>query len=144
MPDVSKRHSARLNAVAAILTSESVASQDLIVQRLREQGFDVTQSSVSRDLRQLRVAKVGGMYILPNVNQPLGTANQSPIMSVHAAGDNLLVLKTRPGAAQMVAHYIDGSNYPEVIGTVAGDDTLFVAVGSLEQQRSIMDRLPTS
>jgi len=128
----------RLRALADILRAGAHASQEEVTERLAALGFAVTQATVSRDLDQLGAVKVkrGGVlaYALPD---QLGAADWSSgrlerilrewAVSIEAAGQ-LLVLKTPPGSAHLVASAIDYAQIPEVAGTVSGDDTLFVAV----------------
>ena len=89
-----------------------------------------TQSSVSRDLRELGVAKLGDRYVLPETAAPTRNDFSSLRQFVSArltAGTNLTVLKTTVGSAQSVAVAIDTARWPEVIGTISGDDTIFIA-----------------
>jgi transcriptional regulator of arginine metabolism len=128
----------RLRLLADLLRSGTLASQEEATERLRSLGFAVTQATVSRDLDQLGAVKVkrGGVlsYALPD---QIGAADWSTgrlerilgewALSVETAGQ-MLVLKTPPGSAHLVASAIDHAQMPEVAGTVSGDDTLFVAV----------------
>jgi transcriptional regulator of arginine metabolism len=119
------------------------------VAALVARGVPATQSSVSRDLRALSVAKVGGRYVLPSAaHEPLAVDPSSRlaevarfIHSVQRAGPNLLVLHTSAGAAQGVGFAIDAAGWTEIVGTVAGDDTLFLATGGAAGQRRLMARL---
>jgi transcriptional regulator of arginine metabolism len=128
----------RLRALADILRAGAHASQEEVTERLKTLGFAVTQATVSRDLDQLGAVKVkrGGVlaYALPD---QIGAADWSTgrlerilgewVVAIEAAGQ-LLVLKTPPGSAHLVASAIDHAQIPEVAGTVSGDDTLFVAL----------------
>lgn len=130
--------SRRQKAVADLLRSGALASQEEVTTRLRERGFEVTQATVSRDLDQLGAVKVkrGGVhaYALPD---QMGTSDWAATrleqilrewaLTVEAAG-NLVIIRTPPGSAHLVSLAIDQSDLPEVAGTVSGDDTLFVAV----------------
>ncbi len=124
MTDVKK--AARHEAILSMLERESIAKQEHIVEWLRNHGFEVTQASVSRDLTELGVAKVLGIYTRVSNPYRLGSA----IVSMGSAGPNLLVVRTGTGSAQRTGYEIDGLNLPEVIGTIAGDDTIFVATRS--------------
>ncbi len=128
----------RRRLVADIVRSGQVASQEDVATHLAGQGLQVTQATVSRDLEQLGAVKVrrgGAMrYALPHqVNGGDGSADRLQrilaewVQSVEAAG-TLLVLRTPPGSANIVASTIDQAGLPEVAGTVSGDDTLFVAL----------------
>jgi len=128
----------RLHALAELLRGGTLASQEEATERLHALGFAVTQATVSRDLDQLGAVKVkrGGIlsYALPD---QLGAADWSTARlerilkewatSIEASGQ-MLVLKTPPGSAHLVASAIDQARMPEIAGTVSGDDTLFVAL----------------
>jgi transcriptional regulator of arginine metabolism len=111
---------------------------------LRKHGHVATQSSVSRDLRELGVAKLGDRYVLPDAraapNNDFSTLKQF-VNSRATAGTNLTVLKTTVGAAQSVAVAIDTARWPEVVGTLSGDDTIFIATAGPRAQRKLADRL---
>ena len=128
----------RLRALAEMIRADALASQEEATERLKALGFAVTQATVSRDLEQLGAIKVkrGGIlsYALP---EQIGAADWSTgrlerilkewAVSIEAAGQ-LLVLRTPPGSAHLVASAIDHARLPEIAGTVSGDDTLFVAL----------------
>lgn len=120
-------------------------NQDELVKVLRKQGFDATQSSVSRDLRELGVAKAGDRYILPA--QDAGAANNpfaavaKFVVDIKTAGSSLTVLKTTTGTAQSVAVAIDSSDWHEVVGTISGDDTIFIATDEPKDQKKLRERL---
>ncbi|ACX52497.1 arginine repressor, ArgR [Ammonifex degensii KC4] len=129
---------ARQQKILEIIRSRPVASQQELVEELRKAGFNVTQATVSRDLKELRLVKVateeGWRYALPATELPaqeekLRQLVQSAVVGIEVSG-NLVVVKTLPGAAQGVASAVDRANWPEVIGTVAGDDTFIVVVRS--------------
>jgi len=128
----------RLRALAELVRGGALASQEDATARLKALGFRVTQATVSRDLEQLGALKVkrGGVlgYALPD---QLGGADWSAgrlerilrewVVSIQASGQ-MLVLKTPPGSAHLVASAIDRADLPEIAGTVSGDDTLFIAL----------------
>ena len=126
---------ARRSQLAVIIRAEPVASQEQLSNRLREAGFEVTQATVSRDLEALgaiRGKRDGQMtYLLPEE----ATGEQGALdrilsewgLSTEIAG-NLVVMRTRPGSAHVVAAALDGAALDEIAGTIAGDDTLFIAV----------------
>jgi transcriptional regulator of arginine metabolism len=128
----------RRKALAELIRGEALASQVEATERLRAQGFDVTQATVSRDLDRLGAVKVrrGGAvaYALPDqlgdqdwAGARLGRIFAEWVESVEAAG-NLLVLRTPPGSAHLVGLALDQAKLEEVAGTISGDDTLFVAL----------------
>ena len=134
----------RHSAILRILRTAPVRKQDEIVRRLREEGHEVTQSSISRDLRDLGVLKAGGRYLPPeDGNRSLddfGTLRQF-VRGVATAGSALTVLRTTIGAAQSVAIAIDKAAWPEVVGTISGDDTIFIATDTAAAQVTLVARL---
>ena len=134
----------RRNAILRLLRGSSVRKQDELVDLLRGEGYEVTQSSVSRDLRDLGVLKAGGRYLPPEANQraldDFGTLRQF-VRGVATAGSSLTVLRTTTGAAQSVAIAIDTAEWPEVVGTISGDDTIFIATDTAAAQAAVVARL---
>ena len=140
----------RLRTLADLLRGGTLASQEEATERLRALGFAVTQATVSRDLDQLGAVKVkrGGVlsYALPD---QIGAADWSTrrlerilaewVVSIETAGA-MLVLKTPPGSAHLVASAIDQARMPEIAGTVSGDDTLFVALRDGANAAAMLDR----
>jgi transcriptional regulator of arginine metabolism len=135
----------RRAAIVRILQESAVGRQSELVQLLRRQGFDATQSSVSRDLRELGVAKGGDRYLLPAEEDALTPSHfetvRAFVKSINKAGTTLLVVRTTAGAAHSVAIAVDKAHWPEIVGTIAGDDTIFIAVDGDRQQRKLLDRL---
>lgn len=134
---------ARRSMLAKIIREQSVGRQTELVAMLRKHGHVATQSSVSRDLRELGVAKMGDRYVLPDAAaapRDFSTLKQF-VNSRATAGTNLTVLKTTVGAAQSVAVAIDTARWPEVVGTLSGDDTIFIATAGPRAQRKLADRL---
>ena len=113
----------RLEAVRRILVENRVTTQGELAVLLGAQGYEVTQSSVSRDLFELGVAKAGGRYVVAGSPSLLG----SGLVAAIPCGANMVVLKTEIGAASRVGLLIDQGGYAGVVGTIAGDDTVFVA-----------------
>ena len=135
---------ARRNMLAKIIREQAVGRQTELVDLLRKSGHIATQSSVSRDLRELGVAKLGDRYMLPEMTQPAKSDFSALKQFVNArltAGTNLTVLKTTVGSAQSVAVAIDTARWPEVIGTLSGDDTIFIATAGAREQRKLGERL---
>jgi transcriptional regulator of arginine metabolism len=127
----------RHRAIAELIRAEPLASQEELAERLAAQGFAVTQATISRDLEQIGAVKVrreGRLgYALP---EQLASASSATgltavlrdwVRSIDVAG-NLVVLKTPPGSAHLVGVALDQAALPEVVGTICGDDTVFVAV----------------
>ena len=137
----------RRGAIVRILREGLVRRQEDLVRLLKKEGFDVTQSSVSRDLRDLGVLKASGRYALPpdeltRANGDFGALTQF-VRALRRAGPSLTVLRTTIGAAQSVAVAIDRAEWPEVAGTISGDDTIFIATASVRAQDELVGRLRT-
>lgn len=146
-PDLRTR---RQKALAEIIRSEPLGSQEEVTERLASAGFAVTQATVSRDLVQLGAVKVkrGGVisYALPD---QLGDSDWAAarlqrifsewVQSVEPAG-SLIVLRTPPGSAHLVGLALDQAQLAEVAGTISGDDTLFVALRDGVNAAAMADR----
>lgn len=144
MPTDTEIRDHRQQEILAILRERRVGSQGELVEILGERGFSATQSSVSRDLRDLGVARVAGRYVVP----PAGEAPDPGFGEIvhflrgfKPAGPHLLVVSTAVGAAQTVALTMDRAAWPEVVGTMAGDDTIFVATPGARDQTRLIQRL---
>jgi transcriptional regulator of arginine metabolism len=133
----------RRSVLAKIIREQAVGRQSELVAMLRKHGHFATQSSVSRDLRELGVAKQGDRYTLPEgaaVKNDFSSLKQF-VSAQMTAGTNLTVLKTTVGSAQSVAVAIDTARWPEVVGTISGDDTIFIATAGARAQRKLGERL---
>lgn len=137
-------------AILKIVRSETVASQEQLRARLEAEGFDVTQATLSRDIRELGLAKVaapdGGSHYAP---PPEGGASMRPhleqmlpalLVSVEGVGP-LLVMKTPAGGAQALGLALDAAGWTEIIGTIAGDDAVLVITKSERARRAVHTRL---
>jgi transcriptional regulator of arginine metabolism len=135
----------RQAAIVRLLREGLVRRQEDLVRLLKKEGHDVTQSSVSRDLRDLHVSKAGGRYVLPpedlsRANGDFGTLTQF-VRGLKRAGPSITILRTTIGAAQSVAVAIDKAEWPEVAGTISGDDTIFIATANARAQDELVSRL---
>lgn len=135
----------RRSAIVAILRRGVVRKQSDLVSLLRRDGYEVTQSSISRDLRDLGVLKARGHYVMPpdevtRANGDFGTLQQF-VRQIRTAGPCLTVVRTTIGAAQSVAVAIDKAQWPEVVGTLSGDDTIFIATQRQSAQSKVIERL---
>ncbi len=138
---------ARREALRRILRRARVGRQEDLVQLLEKAGFQATQSSVSRDLRELGVAKLGDRYVLPEDPAPAldsFSAVAAFVRDIRPAGPSLTVVRTTAGAAQSVAIVLDRAQWPEIVGTISGDDTIFVATEDGVAQRRLINRLHDS
>jgi transcriptional regulator of arginine metabolism len=135
----------RRGAIVRILRAGLVRKQQDLVRLLKKEGHEVTQSSVSRDLRDLGVLKASGRYALPpdeltRANGDFGSLAQFA-RGLRRAGPSITVLRTTIGAAQSVAVAIDKAEWPEVAGTISGDDTIFIATANARAQDELVARL---
>lgn len=135
-----KKKAYRLDAIKLIISNKEIGSQEELLQELSHEGFELTQATLSRDLKQLKVAKAASMsgkyvYVLPN-NIVYKRANeQSPgemmrsngFVSLQFSG-NLAVIRTRPGYASSMAYDIDNNESDDILGTIAGDDTILLVL----------------
>ncbi len=124
--------------ILSLISSESIGRQDILAERLGDSGIYVTQASVSRDLEELGVVKIGGYYGLPKT-QP--AVLELGLRSLETAGANLIVGKCESGLASAITVRIDASRIEEIVGTIAGDDTIFIAVKDQMQQQRAMKRI---
>lgn len=137
-------------AILKIVRSGRVASQEQLRELLSAEGFDVTQATLSRDIRELGLAKVaapdGGSHYVPppeagpSIRPQLEQLLPAMLTSVDGVGP-LLVLKTPAGGAQALALAIDGAGWEEIIGTIAGDDAILVIARGERARRAIQARL---
>ena len=128
----------RHNAILRIIGTAKIGRQDQLVAALASAGFNVTQASVSRDLDELGIVKTNGYY-----TQPANTDPRPPfgMVSLEPAGENLLVLKCASGLASALAVRIDAAHIDEIVGTIAGDDTIFIALNDQRAQKAIMRKV---
>ena len=136
-----KSKDSRLDAIKMIISSKEVGSQEELLQNLIKEGFSLTQATLSRDLKQLKVAKAASMngnyvYVLPNNTMykrmtEQHTASEMLMYNGVVSIDfsyNIAVVKTRPGYARSLAYDIDMHNFNEILGTIAGDDTIMLVI----------------
>lgn len=138
----------RQEKILAIIQEQDIGTQDGLAEALHEAGFRVTQATVSRDIKELGLVKVPGQsgfsrYAVPPVHYRSGDRLKRLFRDAVVAMDcseNLIVIKTQPGEAQGVASAVDQSQWPEVIGTVAGDDTILVVVKPTKAVHGVLKR----
>ena len=141
---------ARHEKIIELIRQYDIDTQEELAARLNEAGFKVTQATVSRDIKELMLIKVPDAegnyhYAFPKEHNMLLTPGrlertfQDSIIGMRAS-ENLVVVRSLPGTAQSVAYAIDYMKWPEVLGTVAGDDTIFVAVDSKDNTVTFMER----
>lgn len=149
MNDLKER---RQRAIADLIRSTLLGSQEELAEQLSGMGFAVTQATISRDLEQLGAVKVrraGQLsYVLPDrlaeTSPPRLTAVfRDWVRSIDTAA-NLIVIKTPPGSAHVVGVALDQSGVPEIVGTICGDDTIFVACRGAREAQSLGSRLQSA
>ena len=129
-----KRH----QKIRDFIRIKNVSTQSELAALLSKARFAVTQSSVSRDLEQLGVVKVNNFYALPETSEE---TRESGLLSLETAGENLIVARCASGLASAVAVKIDGANIAEIAGTIAGDDTIFIAVKDFKSQKAAIKKV---
>lgn len=144
----------RLETIKQLISSQQLSSQAELLHELRKEGYFLTQATLSRDLKQLKVAKaatMGGQYIyvLPNetMYRRVHTERRSTevqygmgFQSIKFSG-NMGVIRTRPGYASSIAFNIDNDEIPEILGTIAGDDTIFIVIADGADHNAITERI---
>ena len=146
--------SARLEVLRLLISSRDISDQQELLSELRKEGYSLTQATLSRDLKQLKATKAASAtgkwaYVLPNNtmyrrvrgNKTISEMlTNNGVLSLRFSG-NLAVIRTRPGYASSVAYNIDNTNVPEIIGTVAGDDTIMIALEEDYSRESMQKKL---
>jgi transcriptional regulator of arginine metabolism len=140
----------RQDKIKEIIENNMVNTQDELVKRLNEEGFDVTQATVSRDIRELQLAKVatelgGFRYRVP---ENTGTVSdkkyvrilREAVLSLEAA-ENILVIKTVSGMAMAAAAALDSLKIPKVVGCIAGDDTIMCIVKTVSDVKNVSRKI---
>ena len=128
--------------ILELVSTRAIRTQEELADALATEGWEVTQSSVSRDITSLRLVKVDGAYRRP----PREDVGQDPderriadgVLTCEPAGDALIVLHTPPGEANRVAVALDRLAWPDIVGTIAGDDTIFLAARDSAAQRRVL------
>jgi transcriptional regulator of arginine metabolism len=141
----------RHRAILTLVATRPIHSQEELVAHLQRQGFEVTQATVSRDIRELHLVKVpiashhGEIYkyvvqsAAPNYASRLHRA-MTEVATTIAGSANLIVIHTPPGSAMMLASAVDEAAWPEVLGTVGGDDTILVVIRSPQEMPVVKQR----
>jgi transcriptional regulator of arginine metabolism len=127
----------RQRRILSLIRAKPIGTQDELRSLLERAGVPATQSSVSRDLEELGVVKHHGHYTVPQAN---GAAARG-LLSLEVAGESLVVARTEPGMASAVAVTIDGAAIEEIVGTIAGEDTIFIAVNDRKAQRTVIKKI---
>ena len=142
--------SARPLAILDILAQSAVETQEDLADALRKRGFQVTQATVSRDIKELRLVKVlsaDGMYRYAtsdksetNLNERLIRMFSETVISISSAY-NQIIIRTHTASASIAAETIDSLQWPEILGTIAGENTILMIVRSIEEVQVVLNRL---
>ena len=149
-----KNKDRRLEAIKMIVSGQDISCQEELLKELGKQGFKMTQATLSRDLKQLKVAKATnavGKYIYVLPASPLyrrvsdtfltaASAKQIGVLNVKFSG-NLAVVHTLPGHASHIAYDIDNKRFEEILGTLAGDDTIILVLAEGVTREQVMEKL---
>ena len=151
-----KKKANRLDAIKMIISSKDISSQEELLQALGKEGFELTQATLSRDLKQLKVAKAANrngkkVYVHPNNLMYTRSNDQCASLLLMTSGSfslhfskNIAVIRTRPGYASSMAYDIDNRECPAVLGTIAGDDTIMMVLheaASHEEVRMFLSQI---
>jgi transcriptional regulator of arginine metabolism len=134
-------------AIKDIITHKQICNQDELRLELKKRGIDVTQATLSRDLKELGVGRISAGDASHYVLQPdsaevniLGPMVTRQVLSIDA-NESLIVVKTLPGCANVVGEYLDAQNNPAIIGTLAGDNTLLIVPSSIKKTHNVLEFL---
>jgi transcriptional regulator of arginine metabolism len=136
----------RQKTILELVRNQQIASQEELMESLQARNIEVSQSTLSRDIQELRLAKTGGVYAV--MGQDASPSSEDSVRRILrefvtdvAVAQNLVVLKTGPGNASAVTQAIDRQAWPEIVGSIAGDDTIFIAAATGKQSRELADRV---
>lgn len=136
--------------IIEIIQKYDVETQEELADRLKRAGYSVTQATISRDIRELKLSKVttaggGQRYaVLKQEDRQMGDKYIRVLQDAFsdvALAQNLLVIKTVSGMAMAVAAALDAMKFPEIVGSIAGDDTIFIAARNVEEARGLMEKI---
>lgn len=144
----------RIEMLKMLISSNELGSQEEVLNALAREGFKVTQATLSRDFKQLKVAKAASMngkyvYVLPNETMYRRVSSSRSasemvrlpgFLSINFSG-NMGVIRTRPGYASSIAYNIDNGHIEEILGTIAGDDTIFIVIKEGVTQQQVVTKL---
>jgi len=132
--------------ILELIETHRIHTQEELTDALAREGWDLTQSSVSRDIAALKLVKVDGVYHRTVVTRPARPDQDEQrivegVLAYTAAGDVLIVIHTPPGEANRVGVALDRLAWPDILGNISGDDTIFVATRDKPGQRRVMQQL---
>ena len=149
-----KEKNSRIETLKMLISSKELGSQEEVLKAWQKEGFKLTQATLSRDLKQLKVAKAASMngkyvYVLPNETMYKRVSSTQSAREMLATpgyvslnfSGNMGVLKTRPGYASLIAYNIDNADIPQILGTIAGDDTIFITLKENTVREQVIEAL---
>ena len=147
---MNKSKSARKDLITELIMTRKIATQEELTRLVKEAGFDATQATISRDIKELGIVKqtlqdgttgyaITDKFINSAPDRLLSVLSNS--LTGISCAMNILVIKTLPGMAQAAASALDSLNHPEIVGTIAGDDTIFVATRSEAQAEALSNKI---
>jgi transcriptional regulator of arginine metabolism len=138
----------RHKAILDLVRTGGIASQEELLEGLLARKIEVSQSTLSRDIQELRLAKAAGVYTFPGHDEPSKDTAESSLrwivrefLEEIAIADTIVVLKTGSGHASTVSQAIDEAGWPETVGSIAGENTVFIAVRSIKDGRKVERKL---
>jgi transcriptional regulator of arginine metabolism len=137
----------RQKAILDLVRGTEIASQEELLEGLLARKIDVSQSTLSRDIQELGLAKSGGVYTVMGAETPRGNSDDAVRRTLRefltdvSVAQNLVVVKSGPGHASTISRAIDETGWDEIVGSLAGDDTVFVAVRNEREARRVADRI---
>ena len=147
---MSESKTQRQNKILELILKEEIGTQEELTDKLRRAGLSATQATISRDIREMKLTKVamsdGNLRYVAyresgqDLTEKYTSIFREGFLSMDSA-ENILVVKTVAGMAMAVAAALDNMDYPEIVGSIAGDDTIMCAVRSLEDTAAVMNRL---
>lgn len=151
---MTKAKADRLETLKMIISSQELSSQNEVLEALAKEGYKLTQATLSRDLKRLKVAKAASIsgkyvYVLPNetmyrrVKSPRKASEMlltTGYVSINFSA-NMGVIRTRPGYASSIAYNIDNSDILNILGTIAGDDTIFIVIKEGVEYEEVIEQL---
>ena len=136
----------RQKAILDLVRTNEITSQEELLENLLERKIEVSQSTLSRDIQELGLAKSGGVYTVIGT-EPIRASDEAirrilrDFLSDVALAQNIVVLKTGPGNASVVSQAVDDAGWAEVVGSLAGENTVFVAVHTVKEAKEVADRI---
>jgi transcriptional regulator of arginine metabolism len=137
----------RQTAILDLVRTGTIASQEDLMRGLRSRHIEVSQSTLSRDIQELRLGKAGGVYVVVDTEPHRAGSHESlqrilkEFVTAIDATENLVIVKTGPGHASTVSQALDDAEFPEAVGSIAGENTIFIAVRTAKDARHLEKRL---